>query len=231
MKQILLLLLVVAFEPLSAATLSGTVLDGETNDYVLFATVAIYDNGKLWRGVDAGLEGDFKIKNLPNKRLTIEISYLGYTTLVDEIDFTKKDEHHQIFKLSNEGILIACFEIVAKKEPYERCCICCGTVNHISENQDSILFEKTPISSYVEPSLDIVLFPNPTSDFIIINNQKKKYDNIKILDIKGRIKTTILLKSSIQTHIDLKDYFPGSYIVQMYKGNKLINTEKLIVIK
>ncbi|MFT4877656.1 MAG: putative ribosome quality control (RQC) complex YloA/Tae2 family protein, partial [bacterium] len=69
---------------------------------------------------------------------------------------------------------------------------------------------------------NIKIFPNPTSDFLSIKNDKKVEMNYKIISIDGR--TIIQGKSSKQNmQIDLRSLDAGMYFFHQNTGAKSIS--------
>ncbi|MBS1652083.1 MAG: TonB-dependent receptor [Bacteroidetes bacterium] len=67
------------------ASLSGKITDKSTKETLVGATIYFPD---LKRGVVTDKDGDFKIDNLPESKLLIQISLVGYKTIVEEINLT-----------------------------------------------------------------------------------------------------------------------------------------------
>lgn len=61
--------------------LEGRVLDSETDEPLIFATVAVYANGVLKTGTETDLEGNFSITNLVAGIYDVEFHYTGYLPL------------------------------------------------------------------------------------------------------------------------------------------------------
>ncbi|MFA6618812.1 MAG: outer membrane beta-barrel family protein [Candidatus Neomarinimicrobiota bacterium] len=81
MKKILTLLLaVLTLSSLGAATLSGTIKDIKTNKALEFANVAVFDKESetVKTGTMSGIDGTFRIFNVPAGNYYIIVSYMGY---------------------------------------------------------------------------------------------------------------------------------------------------------
>lgn len=65
---------------LTAATLSGTVKDIKTNKALEFANVAVYDNETetVKTGTMSGVDGTFRVFNVPSGDYYLVVSYMGY---------------------------------------------------------------------------------------------------------------------------------------------------------
>ncbi len=58
--------------------LEGRVLDSETGEPLIFATVAVYSKGVLKTGTETDLDGFYSISNIQDGMYDIEFSYTGY---------------------------------------------------------------------------------------------------------------------------------------------------------
>lgn len=79
-KTLLLFLSLSAGLSLSAATLSGTVKDIKTNKALEFANIAVYDDGsdEITTGTMSGVDGTFRIFNIPAGNYYLIVTYMGY---------------------------------------------------------------------------------------------------------------------------------------------------------
>ena len=72
-------------------TLSGKIIDKSTNEVLSGASVSISD---LQSGTTSKDDGTYTIKNLPKGKFLVQVRFIGYSTITNEIDFTtvqKKD--------------------------------------------------------------------------------------------------------------------------------------------
>ncbi len=81
MKKTLILLLtlmIVAFLP--AATLSGLIKDAKTNKVLEFANIAVYekDSETIKTGTMSGVDGTFRVFNIPAGEYYLVVTYMGY---------------------------------------------------------------------------------------------------------------------------------------------------------
>ncbi len=76
------------------------------------------------------------------------------------------------------------------------------------------------------------IYPNPASDYIIINSESLDSQSLSITVIDcygreiGRINTNSL---SNEQKIDLSNYHSGLYFINLYKSDKLVSSEKLYI--
>ncbi len=91
----------------------------------------------------------------------------------------------------------------------------------------------TSINSLGYESLQVQLFPNPTTDNVNCQIKGEAYFkklNFKIVDIKG----TEYLKSDIHENtfsFSVKEFSSGLYFIQLFDGNNLLKIEKISVIR
>lgn len=80
----------------------------------------------------------------------------------------------------------------------------------------------------------LAIYPNPTSGSLILNYKLTDgtHGVVKITDITGRIlQTVLLLEGSMEQQIDLSNFVDGTYLVNFYNEDALIETQKVIVNK
>ncbi len=70
----------------------------------------------------------------------------------------------------------------------------------------------------------IMLFPNPISNFLNIENTAERIDKIEVFDLLGKI---IAIKKIDTNQIDFTNLKKGIYFVQLYSGNTVL-TKKVI---
>lgn len=88
------------------------------------------------------------------------------------------------------------------------------------------------------PSIDlnaaqINVFPNPTSELLIIQLIDINKENLKVelFDISGKlIETTSLLQGSTIAYFDTKTLYSGQYLVKISNSN-VVTTKKVVIIK
>ena len=73
-----------------------------------------------------------------------------------------------------------------------------------------------------EPAISI--YPNPVEDVIYINT-KEAFTAVKILSLSGR---NVFTTSTEIDKVDLRMLNPGVYVIQILKGNQVLNTSRII---
>lgn len=100
-------------------------------------------------------------------------------------------------------------------------------VNSATENRDSR--ELNTDNSY-----DVKIYPNPTSGIIYIAYHFDEPGDCELIlsDVTGKeVKSIILENSNNLTKLDNKDLESGIYFYQVKKDDKLLKTDKLIIVK
>jgi hypothetical protein len=72
--------------------------------------------------------------------------------------------------------------------------------------------------------LSVLIYPNPTSDRVIVNvqNEFDKNSSIVLLDMKGNVLQTVPTINQIN-EFDLSSYTKGSYILRIINNKKSSN--------
>jgi len=81
---------------------------------------------------------------------------------------------------------------------------------------------------YEEVNPAVQFFPNPCSDYLIINNNQSTTKHIKVFNGLGELvlsKDLILKKQSI----DISNLQRGLYLIEVYENNKILSNVKLVV--
>jgi hypothetical protein len=89
----------------------------------------------------------------------------------------------------------------------------------------------TPENS-VESSPEIVVFPNPTTDYVTVNmkgleffeNEQRSY---QLYDLQGRLLKQNTINQT-ETQINMNDLSTSIYILQVYANNKILKTFKIL---
>ena len=83
----------------------------------------------------------------------------------------------------------------------------------------------------VEPKIEIVIFPNPTTDFVNINMEGIEFESglrsYQLYDLQGRLLKQNTIDQT-DTRIDLKELSSSIYILQVHVNNKILKTFKIL---
>lgn len=99
---------------------TGKIVD-RTNNPVSYATISIKDGAKVLTGGITEDNGNFQVKNIPLKSLTIEVQFIGYKTFTTTADFsTQKTINFPKIVLEEEATQLAGVEIVQERSTIEQ---------------------------------------------------------------------------------------------------------------
>lgn len=72
----------------NSGSIKGKVIDNKTNEPLPYVNIILKDNGKIVTGGVTTEDGNFAINKLAIQKYTVEIQFIGYTTVVKNIDLT-----------------------------------------------------------------------------------------------------------------------------------------------
>ncbi len=72
----------------NSGSIKGKVIDKKTNKPLPYVNIILKDNGKIVTGGVTTEDGNFAINKLGLQKYTVEIQFIGYTTVVKNIDLT-----------------------------------------------------------------------------------------------------------------------------------------------
>lgn len=103
-----------------------------------------------------------------------------------------------------------------------------GWVNTQCENGTMIIEQNLSTNDFENFNSKILVYPNPTNNFITIKSEKNSAENFKykIFDITGR--NIISSNSKFNEQINIESLTSGNYIIQIETENGEKFTEKLI---
>lgn len=83
----------------------------------------------------------------------------------------------------------------------------------------------------VEPKTEIFIFPNPTTDFVVVNMAGDEFENglcsYQLYDFQGRLVKQNIINQN-ETKIDLYDLSSSLYLLHLYANNKTLKTFKIL---
>lgn len=92
----------------------------------------------------------------------------------------------------------------------------CTDIAFIGLDDVEVIFEQNMAVSAANET-QVSIYPNPTSDFIKIQNVKE-LQNVRIFDMSGKI-----VKETSSSDIDVRNLSAGHYILNIYSGNEVIS--------
>jgi hypothetical protein len=127
-------------------------------------------------------------------------------------------------------------ELIAFEGGSYLCALYVDTTFIFPEHPCNLSSTDTCLTSAVEPKFEnseISIFPNPAKDQLQIKIQRELLSDkpeLKIISTNSELCKSRTLTDEI-TRLDLSDFLPGIYIVQINTENKIILNEKLIIVE
>lgn len=193
MKRITLLLIFIAASYTStlASSISGFVKDKINGEPLIGATVEIKNAmGERFLYAIVGLDGSYTIKNLPVGELFVEVSFVGYTKIITEVDFSSGRPVRKDFELESELSDLHEFVITAEKrgtdvQARELEKNSANVLNVISARQIELSPDIT-VANVIQRVSGLSIERNASGDpqFAIIRGMDKRYNNTLVNGIK-----------------------------------------------
>ena len=79
----------------------------------------------------------------------------------------------------------------------------------------------------ITQQLDVVAYPNPTTDYIFVKRNSSEEGEIRLYDLMGRNVKTVRT-SNVQTSIDVQDLIPGYYTLTISENNQQTSLKVLV---
>ncbi len=103
---------------ITSTSISGKVTVAENSEPILFATVAVYREGKLITGTETDFEGDYFIADVHPDTYDVEVSYVGYANQKVKGVVVKAGKNNVVnISLSSSSEMIQEVQIIAYKVP------------------------------------------------------------------------------------------------------------------
>jgi len=100
-----------------------------------------------------------------------------------------------------------------------------------TDNYGCVDYTVTWVTGVNENDLTTInAYPNPATNQINFDLGNNSMDNIKIIDLSGRIVDNITVNSKVET-LALEDYENGIYFYQMIRDGEILKTDKFVVSK
>jgi outer membrane receptor protein involved in Fe transport len=106
----------------NTGTLTGVIIDKTLKESIPYANVSIFDNGKLVTGVITKENGSFSIKDIPLKKLKVEIAFIGYKKIIRELNFSVENATINLntITLEEDAIQLKGVEIISERSTIEQ---------------------------------------------------------------------------------------------------------------
>lgn len=100
------------------ASIQGKVTDQETNEPIIFGSVALYKNGVLITGTETDFDGNYSISPIDPGTYSVEVSYLGYQTQKIEGFVASAGKANKLdVQISDDAVNLDVVEVVAYTVP------------------------------------------------------------------------------------------------------------------
>lgn len=235
MRKLLLITLFLSLHLfISASEIAGFVIEKETSEALPFATISLYQKGQFISGGYADDLGFYKFKDLIKGDYEIQVSYIGFIDLKQNVKLQSGIIIVDDFKMDLESNLLPEITITGYKTMHANISRCsCKT---ITVNCYGYRAEMNSLDAVLIPEIEtrkddpaVFVFPNPTSQVLNIRIMEP-YSHFIILNSNGQM---IHQKASnemlfIFSVIDLP---AGMYFIIIQNENRVLETKKFTVIK
>ncbi|HEX9151432.1 MAG TPA: TonB-dependent receptor, partial [Flavobacterium sp.] len=108
--------------PENSGSISGKIVDKNTNEPLPYVNVIIKEDNKVVGGGITSDKGTFLIKNLALKNYTVEIQFIGYKTVSRAISLTSGDKNINLntISLEEDAIELKGVEVVSERSTIEQ---------------------------------------------------------------------------------------------------------------
>lgn len=128
MKQLFLIftaffISITAFANEPFGSISGSVMDGELQEPIPYATISITNSkGELVQGNTTAADGSFIIEKIPRGAYTFKVQFMGYKPFSKEIEITQKQSAYNFgkIKLQPEVAMLDGVTVVAERTTIEQ---------------------------------------------------------------------------------------------------------------
>ncbi|MGV9003652.1 TonB-dependent receptor domain-containing protein [Flavobacterium sp.] len=106
----------------NSGNLNGVVVDNTLKQPMPYVNISIFDNDKLITGGITKENGSFLIKDLPLKKLKVEIVFIGYKKVIRELDFSESNKTITLntIALEEDAIQLKSVEIISERSTIEQ---------------------------------------------------------------------------------------------------------------
>lgn len=95
----------------------GRILDKESQEPIIWAQAALYENGVLVAGSDTDFIGDYSIEHILPGIYVLEVSYVGYETVILDSVVVISGRATRVDAQLSQGISLDCVSIIEFKKP------------------------------------------------------------------------------------------------------------------
>ena len=106
----------------NSGTLTGVAIDNALKQPMAYVNVSIFDNDKLVTGGITNENGIFVIKDIPLKKVKVEITFIGYKKIIRELNFSENSKSINLntIALEEDAIQLKGVEIISERSTIEQ---------------------------------------------------------------------------------------------------------------
>lgn len=106
----------------NSGTLTGVAIDNALKQPMAYVNVSIFDNDKLVTGGITNENGIFAIKDIPLKKVKVEITFIGYKKIIRELNFSENSKSINLntVALEEDAIHLKGVEIISERSTIEQ---------------------------------------------------------------------------------------------------------------
>ncbi|WNM18968.1 outer membrane beta-barrel family protein [Flavobacterium capsici] len=170
----------------NTGTLNGIVVDNTLKQPMPYVNVSIFDNDKLVTGGITRENGSFALKDIPLKKLKVEIAFIGYKKITREITFSADNQNVNLntISLEEDAIQLKGVEVISERSTIEqkidRKVINIGKDIIASGNTASDILNNVPTVSVDAQTKEISLRGN-TNVRVLIDGKPSNIDAAQLL--------------------------------------------------
>jgi outer membrane receptor protein involved in Fe transport len=106
----------------NSGSMTGVVIDNTLKQPMPYVNVSVFDNDKLVTGGITRENGSFVIKDIPLKKLKVEIVFIGYKKIIRELNFSEDNKTINLntIALEEDAIQLKGVEIISERSTIEQ---------------------------------------------------------------------------------------------------------------
>lgn len=106
----------------NSGNVNGVVIDHTLKQPMPYVNVSIFDNDKLITGGITKENGSFSIKDIPLKKVKVEIVFIGYKKIIRELNFSENNKSINLntIALEEDAIQLKSVEIISERSTIEQ---------------------------------------------------------------------------------------------------------------
>jgi len=205
---------IVSDAPLTSGMYNATITNGEIEDYFLLKILA--SPGNVLMGTKQTTGNVLKWKN------TSALAITNYTVEKSNDNLSWTTLGFVIPTSSNASIQYSYSDLHPGKENYYRLKFSLADSTFQYSNIVP-LFDKNNLQP-------VIIYPNPATNTLTIQNTSSNYNKFKVLDLTGRMEISKEL-NSVNTVVDISNLAPGTHIIKFITKDDEEDVQRFVKIK